>query len=58
MLFIIRSLLIKNTKIPVNFSGECSYSFNLLRCAIEDVNELKEIWKKYDDGAVDLMVLI
>jgi len=27
-----------------------------MQCAIDGVNELKEIWKKYDDGGIDMKV--
>jgi len=35
--------VVKNTKDPV-------FAFNFLSCCIDGVKELKEIWKKYDDG--------
>jgi len=39
---------VKNTNDPV-------FAFNFLRCGIDGVKELKEIWKKFDDGT-DLKV--
>lgn len=31
-------------------NGKCNAAFSFLKCALQDTEELKEIWKLYDDG--------
>jgi len=38
------------SSISVKTMGQCTYTYSLLKCAIEGIPEMKAIWKKFDDG--------